>query len=120
CATDESQPRPPHPHLRAPASHRRPHLPRLAPPAPPDPAGALPRRERRGARGPGPAQHPADVRGRARTILRPTGRGVVVLVACAALWLLGDLTRIEPARQLAAGLVLVLAVGAIGILVAGR
>ncbi|MEV0866890.1 DUF58 domain-containing protein [Brachybacterium paraconglomeratum] len=60
------------------------------------------------------------MRGRARTILRPTGRGVVVLVACAALWLLGDLTRIEPARQLAAGLVLVLAVGAIGILVAGR
>lgn len=43
-----------------------------------------------------------------------------MLVACATLWLLGDLTRIEPARQLAAGLVLVLAVGVIGILIAGR
>jgi hypothetical protein len=53
-------------------------------------------------------------------VIRPTGRGVVVLVACAGLWLLGDLTRIEPARQLAAGLLLMLVIGAIGIFVGSR
>jgi len=57
---------------------------------------------------------------RARTVLRPTGRGIVVLVACAGLWLLGDLTRVEPARQLAAGFLLLLIVGAIGTLVCSR
>ena len=57
---------------------------------------------------------------RARTVLRPTGRGIVVLLACAALWLLGDLTRVEPARQLAAGLLLLLVVGGIGIAVCSR
>ena len=57
---------------------------------------------------------------RARTVLRPTGRGVVVLLACAALWLIGDLTRVEPARQLAAGLLILLVIGGIGIAVCSR
>ncbi|WP_114854239.1 DUF58 domain-containing protein [Brachybacterium sp. YJGR34] len=49
--------------------------------------------------------------------LRPTGRGIVVLVACLLLWVLGDLTRVVPARQVAAGLLLMLVIGAISIAV---
>lgn len=51
------------------------------------------------------------------TRLRPTGRGIAVLVACVVLWILGDLSRVEPARQVAAALLLMLLVGAIGIAV---
>lgn len=50
------------------------------------------------------------------TILRPTGRGVLVAGLCAAMWVLGDLTRVTPARQLAAALLIMLVIGAIGIL----
>lgn len=51
------------------------------------------------------------------TRLRPTGRGVVVGVVGVGLWLLGDLARVTPARQLAAALLLMLLIGAIGIAV---
>ncbi|MDN5900881.1 MAG: DUF58 domain-containing protein [Brachybacterium sp.] len=53
------------------------------------------------------------------TILRPTGRGIVVLGLCLGLWLLGDLGRVTPARQLAAALLLMLVIGVIGIAVSG-
>ena len=36
------------------------------------------------------------------TVLRPTGRGLVVLGLCLMLWVLGDLARVTPARQIAA------------------
>ncbi|WP_394216641.1 DUF58 domain-containing protein [Brachybacterium vulturis] len=51
------------------------------------------------------------------TMLRPTGRGVAVLGLCTVMWLLGDLARVTPARQLAAALLLMLVLGAIGIMV---
>ncbi|MGO3208825.1 MAG: DUF58 domain-containing protein [Brachybacterium sp.] len=51
------------------------------------------------------------------TRFRPTGRGIVVLVGCGALWVLGDLARVTPLRQLAAALLLMLVIGAIGIAV---
>lgn len=53
------------------------------------------------------------------TILRPTGRGGVVLGLCLVLWILGDLARVTPARQIAAALLIMLVIGAIGILVSG-
>lgn len=49
------------------------------------------------------------------TRLRPTGRGIAVGVAGMGLWLLGDLARVTPARQLAVALLLMLLIGAIGI-----
>ena len=49
------------------------------------------------------------------TILRPTGRGIAVLGLCLGLWLLGDLARVTPARQLAAALLIMLVIGVIGI-----
>lgn len=51
------------------------------------------------------------------TLLRPTGRGIVVLLACPALWLLSDLTRVTPARQLAAALLLIVVVSAVSMAV---
>lgn len=51
------------------------------------------------------------------TVLRPTGRGALLLVLGLATWVLGDLTRVVPARQLAAALLLMLLLGAIGIAV---
>ena len=51
------------------------------------------------------------------TILRPTGRGIVVLGLCLVMWLLGDLARVTPARQLAAALLIMLVIGAAGIVV---
>lgn len=53
------------------------------------------------------------------TVLRPTGRGAVVLVVCLAMWVLGDLTRVVPARQIAVALALMLVLGAVGIAVSG-
>lgn len=51
------------------------------------------------------------------TSLRPTGRGALLLVLGLAAWLLGDLTRMVPARQLAAAALAMLLLGAIGIAV---
>ena len=53
------------------------------------------------------------------TILRPTGRGALLLGLGLAAWVLGDLTRVVPARQFAAALLLMLLLGAIGIAVCG-
>ena len=47
------------------------------------------------------------------TVLRPTGRGLVVLGLCLMLWVLGDLARVTPARQIAAALALMLVLGAL-------
>ncbi|MCT2260329.1 DUF58 domain-containing protein [Brachybacterium muris] len=49
------------------------------------------------------------------TVVRPTGRAIVVLVCAVALWILADLTRVMPARVLAAALLLTLAIGAASI-----
>src|SRR5690606_14292536 len=68
---------------------------------------------------PGAAQHPTDVTPRPGTILRPTGRGALLLGLGLAAWVLGDLTRVVPARQFAAALLLMLLLGAIGIAVCG-
>ena len=51
------------------------------------------------------------------TILRPTGRGIVVLVGTVVLWVLGDLARVVPLRQAAAAGLLMLVIGALGIAV---
>nr|WP_281067141.1 DUF58 domain-containing protein [Brachybacterium fresconis] len=51
--------------------------------------------------------------------MRPTARGIVVLVLALLCWVAADLTRVLPARYLAAGLLLALLVGAIGIGLAG-
>ncbi|WP_304502247.1 DUF58 domain-containing protein [Brachybacterium sp. FME24] len=51
------------------------------------------------------------------TALRPTARGIVVLVLALLCWVFSDLTRVMPARYLAAGLLLALLIGAIGIAV---
>lgn len=51
--------------------------------------------------------------------LRPTPRGVVVLVIGVLFWVLGDLTELTPARSLAAALLLCVLVGAICILLCG-
>jgi len=51
------------------------------------------------------------------TILRPTGRGGVVAGLCLVMWVLGDLTRVVPARQVAAALLIMLVLGGIGIAV---
>lgn len=53
---------------------------------------------------------PAAVR--STTTVRPTLRAVVVLVAAVLLWVLADLTRIAPARVIAAALLLTLLVAA--------
>ena len=55
----------------------------------------------------------------AGTVLRPTARGIVVLVLALLCWVAADLTRVLPARYLAAGLLLALLVGALGIGLAG-
>ncbi|RCS68312.1 DUF58 domain-containing protein [Brachybacterium alimentarium] len=49
------------------------------------------------------------------TVLRPTARGVVVAVLAVLCWVLSELTRLLPARYLAAALLLALLVGGIGI-----
>src|SRR5699024_8660849 len=103
-------------HLRDPAGHRRRDHAGVAPPHAPDPAGPLPRCDGRGARRSGAARHLADMTPRPGTLLRPTGRGIVVLGLCLALWLLGDLGRITPARQVAAAGLLMLVIGLVGIL----
>src|SRR5699024_2145779 len=68
-------------------------------------------------RRPGAARHLADMTPRPGTLLRPTGRGLVVLGLCPALWVLGDLARVTPARQLAAAGLRMLALGLVGIVV---
>lgn len=50
------------------------------------------------------------------TVLRPTARGLILLVLTLAAWLLADLTRIQPARTLAAAGLLALTIGAVCIL----
>ena len=45
------------------------------------------------------------------TSVRPTARAIVVLVSAVALWILADLTRVMPARVLAAALLLTLVIG---------
>src|SRR5699024_9072734 len=104
-------------HLRDPAGYRRRDHAGVAAPHAPDPAGPLPRRDGGGARRPGAARHLADMTPRPGTVLRPTGRGVVVLGLCLVMWLLGDLARVTPARQLAAALLIMLVIGLIGIVV---
>nr|WP_245354136.1 DUF58 domain-containing protein [Brachybacterium sacelli] len=47
--------------------------------------------------------------------MRPTARGIVVFVLALLCWIVADLTRVLPARYLAAGLLLALLIGAIGI-----
>ncbi|MFC7465373.1 DUF58 domain-containing protein [Brachybacterium sp. GCM10030252] len=51
------------------------------------------------------------------TVLRPTARGIVAIVLAVACWVLADLTRVMPARYLAAALLLALLIGAAGILI---
>ncbi|HLR94293.1 MAG TPA: hypothetical protein VK053_07200, partial [Jiangellaceae bacterium] len=51
------------------------------------------------------------MRPRPGTVLRPTLRGVAVAVVAALAWVLADLTRIMPARYLAAALLLALLLG---------
>src|SRR5699024_6784644 len=90
-------------HLRHPAGHRRRDHAGVAAPHAPDPPGA--------------ARHLAGMTPRPGTLLRPTGRGIVVLGLCPVMWLLGDLARVTPARQLAAALLIMLVIGAAGIVV---
>lgn len=47
------------------------------------------------------------------TVLRPTGRGIVLAVAAPLLWLAGDITGLVAARQIAAALLLILLLGAL-------
>lgn len=49
------------------------------------------------------------------TVLRPTARGIVVVILALLCWVASDLTRVLPARFLAAALLLALLIGAIGI-----
>ena len=51
------------------------------------------------------------------TVVRPTGRGLAVLLGSALLWVLGDLSRVMPLRHAAAAGLLMLAIGGIGIAV---
>src|SRR5699024_10599692 len=104
-------------HTRHPAGHRRRDHAGVATPHAPDPAGALPRSDGGGPRRPGAARHLAGMTPRPGTLLRPTGRGIVVLGLCPVMWLLGDLARVTPARQLAAALLIMLVIGAAGIVV---
>src|SRR5699024_3498860 len=64
-----------------------------------------------GAARPGAAHHHSHVRPRPGTVLRPTMRGVLVAVVAALAWVRGDLTRIIPARSLAAALLMALLPG---------
>ena len=49
------------------------------------------------------------------TVLRPTARGIAVAVLALLCWVASDLTRVLPARYIAAALLLALLIGAIGI-----
>src|SRR5699024_6352147 len=104
-------------HLRHPAGHRRRDHAGMAAPHAPDPAGALPRAAGGGARRPGAARHLPGMTPVPAAPPRPPGRGFVVLGLCPVMWLLGDLARVTPARQLAAALLIMLVIGAAGIVV---
>ena len=58
-----------------------------------------------------PGERTGDRAARTTTSIRPTVRAIVVAVCAVALWILADLTRVMPARVLAAALLLTLAVG---------
>lgn len=58
-----------------------------------------------------PGERTGDRAARTTTSIRPTVRATVVAVCAVALWILADLTRVMPARVLAAALLLTLAVG---------